>query len=721
MKRLVNILAALGMLVSLAATALPAHAADTNLITNPSVANTNPSGQPTNWSPSSWGTNDASLTYLTNSGHGDSSSLDISMSTHTSGDASWNPDASAVTAGQNYTYTDWYQSNVSTELDAQYTDTSGNVSYAYLTTLAPSANWGQADVTFTVPANVSEVSVQHILYSVGSLQTDDFSLTQTVSVPPTGDNLVANPSFETANGNDPANWTPSSWGTNNAQFSYSTNAHTGSKSATVSMTSYTSGDAKWYADPAVVTPGQNYTYTDWYQSTVGTQVVVAYIDSAGNYTYANLPDAAKSTAWTQYTSSFTVPAGTSQVTVYHLLNAVGSLTIDDVDLAATVVTPPTGNLVPNGSVETADPSNKNKPLDWQSNSWGTNTTTFSYLTSGAHTGSRAVKVQISKYTSGDSKWYFNPVAVTPDTQYKFSDYYKATVATEVDVAFTMSDGSTVYQIIGLPGTSSNNWANFTTTFTVPEGAQTMTVYHIIHNVGSLTIDDEDLQTYTPVGLSRPLVTLTFDDGYNNDYTKGLPLLQKYGFTSTQFIITGDIGKTGYMTRAQVKSFYEAGGEIASHTVTHDDMLTEPSSQWTTELSQSKTQLQNWIGAPVTDMAFPNGLYNKAIVTQTKKYYTGARGVEDGLNSKDNFNPYDIKVQNVFNTTTTAQIADWVKQAQATNTWLVLVYHSVNPSTNSGIYNVTPTQLDSQLAAVKASGVAVATMQQALKELTAQLQ
>ena len=57
------------------------------------------------------------------------------------------------------------------------------------------------------------------------------------------------------------------------------------------------------------------------------------------------------------------------------------------------------------------------------------------------------------------------------------------------------------------------------------------------------------------------------------------------------------------------------------------------------------------------------------------------------------------------TTTTAQVADWVAQAQATNTWLIIVYHSVS-ATPTDANNVTPTQLDSQLAAIKASGVKV---------------
>ena len=178
-----------------------------------------------------------------------------------------------------------------------------------------------------------------------------------------------------------------------------------------------------------------------------------------------------------------------------------------------------------------------------------------------------------------------------------------------------------------------------------------------------------------------------------------------------------------MTEAEVKALHTDGEEIASHTVTHDDMLTETPAQYDNELSASKTTLQNWIGAPVTDMAYPEGLYDAAIQAEVAKYYTGARGVEDGLNDKTNLNAMDIKVQNVFNTTTTAQVADWLKQAAATHTWLVLVYHSVDSNlknpVDEGIYNITPTQLSSQLQAVKSSGIQVVTMQKGLSDTLAQ--
>lgn len=640
------------------------------------------------------------------------------------------------------------------------------------------------------------------------------TVNNSVVVPPTSADLVPNNSVETpnpANTNRPQNWQTDKWGTNTSTFSYVTNdGQDGTRSVKVQTTAYTSGDAKWSFTPQAVTVGNKYTFTDYYKATRATEVVAQFDNGAGSYSYLELGTPVASATWKQFTGSFTVPAGMKNVTVFHLINGVGTLQTDTFSLIpaaapstpTVVMTAPSGaisgnnvqfaasasdangiknvqfkvdgtnvgnpvttspygiswdsttvgngthtvsatatnnsgvsttsaavsitvnnpastNLIANPSVETISTSDPSSPQGWQSGKWGTNTTTFSYLSTGGHTGNRAVQTKTTSYTDGDAKWSFNPVAITQGTQYRFSDFYKATIATEVDAAFEMADGSTVYQIIGLPEASSTAWASFNTTFTVPKGAVNMTVYHLIHGQGTLTLDDANLQVYTPVGFNRALVTLTFDDGWATSYTQGLPLLKKYGFKSTQFIVTGLVNTPDYVTTAQVKAFSTAGHEIGSHTVTHTNMLTQTKAQYDNELSQSKTQLQQWTGQTVTSFAFPNGLYNNAIVTDAKALYTATRGVEAGLNSKDNFNAYDIKVQDVGYSTTTAQISDWIAQAQATKTWLVLVYHAVDPNDTSD-YNVTPAHLDSQLAAIKNSGMPVVTMQQALAELKPQL-
>ena len=65
-----------------------------------------------------------------------------------------------------------------------------------------------------------------------------------------------------------------------------------------------------------------------------------------------------------------------------------------------------------------------------------------------------------------------------------------------------------------------------------------------------------------------------------------------------------------------------------------------------------------------------------------RQYRSHRTVDEGYNSKDNFNAYRVRVQNMLSTTTTADVQNWVNKAKADKTWLVLVYHRIaSPSTD----------------------------------------
>jgi peptidoglycan/xylan/chitin deacetylase (PgdA/CDA1 family) len=373
--------------------------------------------------------------------------------------------------------------------------------------------------------------------------------------------------------------------------------------------------------------------------------------------------------------------------------------------------------VPNPSLETVSAG---LPANWQKSSWGTNTTRFTYLTTGAHTGTRAVQTKITRYTDGDSKWTFDPITVGSTQQYSFSDWYNATTTSLVYADFGMNDGTDVYTYLGTASTAST-WTQFSTTFSVPTGAKTITVFHLLDRIGTLNTDDYSLQAFTPVGFNRAVVSLTFDDGIASTYQNGLPLLQKYGFVSTDYIVSGLLGTPGYMTTAQVQNLKSAGHEIGSHTVTHPDLTTLTSTKLTNELSRSKNTLQTLLGVPVTNFAAPYGAFNSTVINRAKTYYNTLRGVEPGYNAKNNFNAYDLKVQNVDISTTVSQLQGWLAQAQATHTWLILVFHAVDAdSASAGQYDVTPTQLDGLLAAVQSSGIAVQTVQQAKIELTPQL-
>lgn len=345
MRRIISILLAMAFLgASLLPTWLSRAQADAvNLIANPSVETTDVSGNPTNWTPNDWGTSTTNLT-VSSDAHTGNKALSVVTTSRTDGDAKWMPDPVAVSAGQTYTYSDYSKATVPTQLDAVYTDASGNVSYNYLETVQSSSNWQQTTVNLTVPANEVEVAIWHILPTAGSLTTDDFSLTaqsQVQTPPPTGSNMIANPSMETANGSAPAGWQTDNWGTNSSNFSYVTNdAHTGSASAKVQITSYTDGDAKWFFSPVAVQPNTQYTFTDWYKSTIASSLVVRFDDGTGSYTYVEPTAPAAASDWTQATATFTTPANAKYVTVLHLIAGVGTLQTDDASLTSGIVSGP---------------------------------------------------------------------------------------------------------------------------------------------------------------------------------------------------------------------------------------------------------------------------------------------------------------------------------------------------------------------------------------------
>jgi peptidoglycan/xylan/chitin deacetylase (PgdA/CDA1 family) len=381
--------------------------------------------------------------------------------------------------------------------------------------------------------------------------------------------------------------------------------------------------------------------------------------------------------------------------------------------------PPGPNLIPNPSLETVSGST---PKDWLSSNWGSNTASFSYLNSG-HTGTKSIKAEITSYTNGAANWYYNDIPVSSGKTYKYENWYQSNVDTEIDAEVVMNDGSVSYYWLGnVP--SSSNWAKYSNTFTVPAGAKSMAIYQILAKKGYIISDDYSLNEYTPTPFNRGLVSVTFDDGWTNQYTNALPLLQKYGVKGTFYIISGELNdQPDYMSPSQVKNLYNNGNEIGSHSVTHPDLTTVSQNQLINEMAGSQTTLQNLIGAPVTDFAYPYGAYNTNTINMGQQYYQSQRTVSAGLNTKDSLDLTKLKIYEVDSNITQAQVKGWVDAAIAQKSWLILVYHEVaNTPTDptDDLYHTTPADLDAELSYIKNSGVATETVHQAINEILAQL-
>lgn len=724
MKKLFQFIFVLSFLITLLAIPSSRVLANNNLVSNPSVETVSSNSTlPMDWYQDSWGTLNASFSYLEN-GKDSNRSLRVDVSNYQNGDAKWYFKPVQVQAEKKYTYSTYYRASTTSEIVIQITDSSNNVSYQWLKTVPVNVvEWQRVSANFTAPQNADKVTVFHVVNSNGWLQTDDvfFGLSDDTPQPPSNGNLLPNASLETPddnNDNKPAWWSSNNWGNNKAKFTYEENGNDGNRSVKTEVTEYSDGDAKWFVDPVQIKPSQKYTYRQFYKSNVETQVVAAYVDANGNYSYEWLKSAPVATNWAEMSVNFTTPVNSHRVSLYHVVDKVGWLQIDHASLVEFQVIP-NEQPIPNPSLETVSATNSSKPENWSHNKWGSNTAHFKYLNNG-HSGSRSVKVTVSNYVDGDAKWYFDPIdTLEPGKQYRFSVWYKSNIAPEAVAMFNKADGSTQY--FGLPDPISTGntttWQQYTDTFTVPTDAVSTSVFLFINKNGWLQTDDYSITPYQPIGFNRPLVTLTFDDGHEDNVTNALPLLNQFGFKTTQCYTTQHV--EGHPNEVQnVLAFFNSGHEICSHTVSHPFLTSLTPTQLKYELSHSKQVLESIINQPVTSFASPYGDYNSTVLAAIDDYYQSHRTVDEGYNSKDNFNVYRLRVQNIQNTTTLAEFQSWIDQARTTNTWLILVYHRVAP--DAGQFDVYPDNFLAQLNAIKNSGITVKTYKDALSETLAQL-
>ncbi|MCX6734305.1 MAG: polysaccharide deacetylase family protein [Candidatus Peregrinibacteria bacterium] len=132
--------------------------------------------------------------------------------------------------------------------------------------------------------------------------------------------------------------------------------------------------------------------------------------------------------------------------------------------------------------------------------------------------------------------------------------------------------------------------------------------------GYTTIHLEDLLDKK---VPKKAIVLSFDDGLEDFYTTALPILQKYGFTASDAVITGMIGQHEHMTNDQIRECIKAGIEITSHTVTHFDMSKLTKEQLHKQLAESKSYLEKTFGIKVDGFIYPSGRYNDLAVQTVK--------------------------------------------------------------------------------------------------------
>lgn len=539
-------------------------------------------------------------------------------------------------------------------------------------------------------------------------------------------NLLEGGSFEEIDKSSglPANWKVVAASSTKVTTG-SPKGYTKGKGLGLYVRNYQAGDVTLQTPAVNVESGKTYLFKGYYLTTTPFDLLVRYHFKNGSSRLENIREyPANSDPWSTVSHAFKATADLQSVEMLYRLSANGDLNLDDTymeqkDSGVYLPSPRTSgaNQIPNAQLSEAT---NDQPNDWVSYHTGDNKSTFSYLKEGDNP---SLRVEVSDYKDGEAKWQYLPLPVKSGQYFDFTVDYQSTSPVEVTAEYEMEDGSHQFEL-GATLKPASEWTHAKANFEVPVGAKGMFVSAILHGNGTLTTDNYELHDITRPGANgqyrfdRPLVSVTFDDGWQSSYTEGAAQLDKFGYPGTFYLNSSTINTGIFMSQQQLADLKKRGHQLAAHGDDHSDMTAISAQQLNKELKNTHDYLQQNFGLKAQDFATPYGKSDAEVQWTTRQYYHSHRGTDTGINTKQNLDPYNLTVLFVTKDTSLETIKTAIDTAKRDNGWLILVYHRIEKNVQSST-TISPSAFKQHLEAIKQQALPVLTVEQALKELQKQ--
>jgi peptidoglycan/xylan/chitin deacetylase (PgdA/CDA1 family) len=473
---------------------------------------------------------------------------------------------------------------------------------------------------------------------------------------------------------------------------------------------------------APIKDGRVYHYKSHYRSSVPFDLVAQETYDDGSVSRMIIQRYQATSEWSTASSALFIGPKLRSVRFSYSLSEKGdiqlsdtSLRIDPTDVKPTAIPHLSSH---SSSVISLAQSDANSAEEWGTFSAGDNHATFSNHRQA--TDGPFLRTEISAYKNGEAKWHHKPISLSGGDAAQVGLTYRSNQMTDVVAEYVLKNDKRQFVTLTtlLPAA---NWTTYRTLLTAPPEATSVVITAVLRGEGVVDTKDYTLNSIPQNGTinwKRPLLSYTFDDGWESAYQNGRKLLDQTGAKATFYLNPSSIDTPEFMTTEQVAELHDRGHELASHGYEHRNLTTLNSSAIDYQFKRADDYFRQVFGMNSVNFAAPFGSVDPQLTFYAQKYYTSARGTQDGINTKQSFDPYNLRVLYMGRDTRIERLKEALAQAQASNGWLILVYHRIDEATTSDT-SIAPAQFKSHIDTVHASGIPVATVKSALEEIRQQ--
>lgn len=199
----------------------------------------------------------------------------------------------------------------------------------------------------------------------------------------------------------------------------------------------------------------------------------------------------------------------------------------------------------------------------------------------------------------------------------------------------------------------------------PEFAEQM---RALYEAGFYAVTQEQLWSHWHEGMPLPKgkpIVISFDNGYQSQYTNAVPVLRRYGWKGVENIqLSGLPPSQGGLSQSEVHGLLDAGWELDTQGYSHAELPALGASELHFQVATARKTVQRRYHVPARWFCYPSGHYDATVLAAVREAgYRGSTTVIPGWASPSN-DPYRLPRLRVLGGTSGEELVSLIEGTKA---------------------------------------------------------